>query len=123
MTELDRFHAHIYFDYAQREQAIDLRREVGRRFAVPIGAVYDRPIGPHSKGTFQIVFDIDDFGRLVPWLMQHRGDLDVLVHGDTGDHYADHTQHVMWLGTQQILHADMFRPGRRGASTDVRTAG
>ena len=111
MKPLDRFHAHVYFDPHEHEQATDLRREIGRCFAVPTGAVYDRPIGPHSKGTFQIVFQSEDFGVMVPWLMQHRGALDVLVHGDTGDHYADHTQHVIWLGNSQRLDTEMFRPG------------
>ena len=109
MTSLNRFHAHVYFDRAQRVAAIDLRREIGRLFALPVGAVFDRPVGPHSKGTFQVVFQLEDFGRLVPWLMQHRGDLDVLVHGDTGDDLVDHTQYVIWLGTPQDLDTDMFR--------------
>ncbi len=109
MKPLSRYHAHVYFDGAQRGQAIDLRREVGRHFAVPVGAVHDRPVGPHSKGSFQVVFGDEDFGRVVPWLMQHRGDLDVLVHGDTGDDFIDHTQHVLWLGTPQNLDVGMFR--------------
>ncbi len=113
MNPLTRFHAHVYFDRARRQQAIDLRREVGRRFAVPVGALYDRPIGPHSKGTFQVLFDIEAFGRIVPWLMQHRGDLDVLVHGDSGDDLIDHTQHVVWLGSTQKLHTEMFATGQR----------
>ena len=113
MNPLTRFHAHVYFDGAQREQAIDLRAEVGRRFGLQVGAVHDRPVGPHSKGMFQIVFGIEEFNQVVPWLMQHRGALDILVHGDTGDDFIDHTQHVVWLGNSQPLHTDMFRPASR----------
>ncbi|MBT8443234.1 MAG: DOPA 4,5-dioxygenase family protein [Gammaproteobacteria bacterium] len=116
MKPLGRFHAHVYFDLHELEQAIDLRREIGRRFAVPIDAVYDRPIGPHSKGTFQIVFRLEDFGVIVPWLIQHRGALDVLVHGDTGEHYVDHTQHVLWLGNSQRLYTEMFQRANDNAA-------
>lgn len=123
MKPLNRFHAHVYFDRAQQGQAIDLRREVGRRFAVPIGALHDRPVGPHSKGTFQVLFDSEDFGRIVPWLMQHRGDLDVLVHGDTGNDLIDHTRYVFWLGSPQELRLDMFHPVERTVSTSVHSAG
>ena len=108
MTPLTQFHAHVYFDAHQRDQAGDLREEVVSRFALPVGRLFVRPIGPHSKGTFQIVFGIEEFASLVPWLMQHRGDLDVLVHGETGDDLVDHTQHVMWLGNSQTLYSEMF---------------
>lgn len=121
MKPIGRFHAHVYFDRHQLGQAIDLHRAIGRRFEVPIGAVHDRPIGPHSKGMFQIVFRLEDFGAIVTWLMQHRGDLDVLVHGDTGDHYADHTQHIMWLGNSQRLDTDMFH--RASHNADLLLAG
>lgn len=123
MNALTRFHAHVYFDKAQRRRAVDLRREIGRRFEVPIGTVLDRPVGPHSKGTFQVIFEIEDFARLVPWLMQHRGELDVLVHADSGDDYLDHTQHVMWLGRSQHIYADIFRPPDEPASTSVQSMG
>ena len=43
---------------------------------------------------YQVAFAPEEFGRLVPWLMLNRGGLDVLVHPQTGDGYADHTEHA-----------------------------
>ena len=43
---------------------------------------------------YQVAFAPEEFGRLVPWLMLNRGGLDVLVHPQTGDAYADHTEHA-----------------------------
>ena len=123
MTPLIRFHAHVYFDVAQQAQAADLREEVGRCFSLPVGRLHEKPIGPHSKGTFQVPFAREDFGEIVPWLMQHRYGLDVLVHGDTGNDFVDHTQHVFWLGTPQRLYVDIFRPAGEGGDSGGGAAG
>lgn len=54
-------------------------------------------------------FTHDDFDRFIPWLDQHRGDLSVLVHADTGDDLADHTTHAYWLGDAVALDLRQFR--------------
>ena len=43
---------------------------------------------------YQVAFSPEEFARFVPWLMLNRGGLDVLVHPQTGDAYADHTEHA-----------------------------
>jgi DOPA 4,5-dioxygenase len=35
--EITSFHAHIYFDLATREQAAQIREELGNRFEVQLG--------------------------------------------------------------------------------------
>ncbi|WP_232821151.1 DOPA 4,5-dioxygenase family protein [Oceanimonas marisflavi] len=50
-----------------------------------------------------------DFDRFIPWLDQHRGELSVLVHADTGDNLADHTTHACWLDDAVELDLRMFR--------------
>lgn len=100
------FHAHVYFDEETRALADHLRREVGRIFAVKLGRVHARPVGPHPKGMFQIAFAPDLFSALVPWLMLHRSGLDILVHPETGQDLEDHSSHAAWLGNRLPLNLD-----------------
>lgn len=97
------FHAHVYFDPETYVTAAELRKEVNRRFAVQLGRVHTQPIGPHSKGMFQIAFKPTDFAVLVPWLMLNRSGLDVLIHPKTGDDLADHSSNAAWLGVRLPL--------------------
>lgn len=99
MNTVVHFHAHVYFDPETEAAATELRNEVGRQFAVQLGRVHSQPIGPHSKGMFQIAFTANDFAALVPWLMLNRRGLDVLIHPETGNELADHSSNAAWLGT------------------------
>ena len=56
MTPVRVYHAHVYFDPADRAQAVQLRSELNRHFPVRVGRVHDRPVGPHPKAMFQVVF-------------------------------------------------------------------
>jgi aromatic ring-cleaving dioxygenase len=100
------FHAHIYFDPAQQAAAAGLHQLVAGQLPVWVGRLHAEPIGPHPKGMFQLAFTAAHLAEVVIWLMQHRGELDVLIHGETGDDLLDHTQHVMWLGNSQPLLLD-----------------
>ena len=102
------FHAHVYFDAGTRQQAVRLREELGRRFAVGLGRIHDRPIGPHPKPMFQALIATSDFGNIVPWLMQNRAGLDVLVHPDTADDLGDHRDRPLWLGNALPIRLDQF---------------
>ena len=110
MTPVRAYHAHVYFDVADQMRAIQLRDELGRRFPVHLGRVHDRPVGPHAKAMFQALFAPADFGRIVPWLMQHRDGLDILVHPDTGDDLSDHRDRAMWLGRSLPIDLDKLVP-------------
>ena len=99
IAEIASYHAHIYFDPgAQRDEAMAVREAAQARFAVNLGRVRDGPVGPHSQAMFQIAFEPELFGTLVPWLMlNHRG-LSILVHPNTTNEKRDHLIDAIWIG-------------------------
>jgi DOPA 4,5-dioxygenase len=105
----DAYHAHIYFGPETVEQARALALEAGRRFKVAVGRVHERPVGPHPAWSVQLAFARREFDELVPWLDEHRGGLDVFVHGVTGDDILDHTEHAYWLGNEWPLDLSGMR--------------
>jgi len=103
------YHAHVYFNADTVAQARALVEEAGLHLLVVVGRVHERPVGPHPQWSCQIAFDAAEFDQVIGWLDTHRNGLDVLVHGLTGDDYADHTAHAMWLGKDHVLDLSMFR--------------
>ena len=108
------YHAHIYYDPQDRAPAERLRAAIGDRFAVVLGRWHDEPVGPHPTAMYQVAFAADVFAQFVPWLMLNRGSLDVLVHPQTDDAYADHTVHAAWLGRPLPLRLDVLRRAAAG---------
>ena len=105
------YHAHIYYDPEKtRPAAARLRQGLGAAFlAVTLGSWHDEAVGPHTVAMYQVAFGVEDFARLVPWLMLNRGELDVLVHPLAGNAYDDHTIYAMWLGEKLPLRLDVLR--------------
>ncbi len=103
------FHAHVYFDAASRETAARVRAGLGIQFGVQLGGWHEQPIGPHPKPMYQVLFAPEQFGTIVPWLMLHRNGLDILVHPSTGNDFADHTDHALWLGEKLQLNTAVLR--------------
>jgi aromatic ring-cleaving dioxygenase len=109
------YHAHIYYDSETRALAARLREGVGERFAARIGSWHDEPVGPHTAAMYQLAFAVEEFPRLVPWLMLNRAGLSVLVHPMTGNALADHTSHALWLGPALPVKEDVLRRAGRAA--------
>jgi DOPA 4,5-dioxygenase len=103
------YHAHVYFDAATVPQARALCEEAGRLFQVAVGRVHERLVGPHPRWSCQLSFPAAQFDRVVPWLDEHRGGLDVFVHGVSGDDLRDHTEYAYWLGNEWPLDLRQFR--------------
>jgi aromatic ring-cleaving dioxygenase len=103
------YHAHVYFDDGSVAQARALCEEAGRLFHVAVGRVHEKLVGPHPRWSCQLAFSAADFDRVIPWLDQHRGDLDVFVHGLSGDDLKDHTEHAYWLGNEWPLDLRQFQ--------------
>jgi DOPA 4,5-dioxygenase len=107
-TTISGFHAHIYFDETSIEAATALCKNAATNFGVKMGHVHQHPIGPHPLPSCQLTCLPQQFGNLLPWLMENRGDLIVFCHGQTGNHLEDHTRNTFWLGEEISLNLKMF---------------
>ena len=113
MTELKGYHAHVYYDQTTRMIAERLRDAIIGQFAVKAGAFSDEPIGPHPISQFSVIFETEEFKKIVPWLMLNREGLDVLVHPLTKSSYDDHSKNALWLGTPVSMRLEVLRPTYR----------
>jgi len=100
------YHAHVYFDPDSEATALALRDRIAEQLPVEVGRVHRKPVGPHTRWSYQIAFAPDRFGEVVPFLMLQRAGLDVLVHPRTGDEIRDHFDHAMWLGDKFELRRE-----------------
>ena len=102
------YHAHVYFEQETLAFATALCKQAGEKFALQLGRVHQKPVGPHPKWSCQIIFGAEHFDRLVPWLEANRKGLSILIHALTGDNLADHTKYAYWLGESHTLDLSMF---------------
>jgi aromatic ring-cleaving dioxygenase len=105
------YHAHIYYDPdSTRDRAALLRERVAVAFpAATLGRRHDAPVGPHPQSMYQIAFPSKLLATLLPWLMLNRDGLTILLHPETGNDYADHTEHAVWFGAILPLRLDVLR--------------
>ena len=108
MSETTDFHVHIYFDSDELDRARALGRELGRRFAVPLGHFHVRPVGPHPRGSCQVTVPTAQFGEVATWLSVHRAGLTIFAHASTGNDRADHSANVIWFGPSEALNLSIF---------------
>ena len=102
------FHAHIYFDPGQIEQAKALGAAAHDRFGVPVGHYHERPVGPHPRGSCQLTVPPEQFGDFARWIVLNRGGLTIFAHASTGDDLADHSHNVIWFGASEPLNLAIF---------------
>lgn len=104
-----KYHAHVYFDQNTFEQARSICDRAGELFGVAVGRMHKKLVGPHPYWSCQLTFDAAQFDALIPWLDQHRQELNVLVHGLTENDLEDHTTHASWLGEPAELDISIFK--------------
>ena len=102
------FHAHIYYDPEDVEQAKALAAAAQARFGIPVGHFHLRPVGPHPRGSVQLTVPTELFGDVAQFLALNRDGLTIFAHAETGDDLADHTQHVIWFGESEPLDLSIF---------------
>ena len=103
MSEIENFHAHVYYDLPEREKALKLCEAAGKKFGVKVGRMHDNPVGPHPRGSCQLTIKIEQLPDVLPWLVLNRRGLTVFTHAQTGNALKDHTDHVIWLGPSETL--------------------
>jgi aromatic ring-cleaving dioxygenase len=113
MSQIRGYHAHVYYDAATKPVAARLRETIIDNFAVEPRDLSDEPRGPHPISQFNVVFKVEEFQKLVPWLMLNREGLDVLVHPLTESSYDDHSKNALWLGTPVPMKLVVLRPTYR----------
>lgn len=111
------FDIHVYFFQGNETQttfAHELWTRIRHEFPeLRIYRVWDKPIGPHPVGMFEVnIFTPAQFGAFIAWLVINRGPLSALVHPNTGDHERDHTQRATWLGDRLPLDLSQFKQMR-----------
>jgi aromatic ring-cleaving dioxygenase len=109
------FDAHVYFSPETVAIAQTLKSHIECEFAAEIsegsvfvGQIIPKPVGPHPLPMLEVNFAKEQFGVIIPWLMNHRKNLDVLVHSISEDDFYDHTQGAMWLGNPVKLDLSRF---------------
>lgn len=108
-SSISGFHAHVYYDADSKDKAARLRQAIEDEFTVEMGRWHDRPIGPHQRWSYQVAFEADLFGELVPWLALNREDLVIFVHPRTGDDIPDHRDFALWMGEVVPLDLDALK--------------
>ena len=108
MTAIRDFHAHIYYDPEDVDQAKALAAEAQRLFGLPVGHFHLRPVGPHPRGSVQMTVPTDRFGEVATWLAVNRAGLTIFAHASTGDDRQDHTHNVIWFGPSEALDLSIF---------------
>jgi DOPA 4,5-dioxygenase len=110
MSEIENFHAHVYYDAPKtRAQADTLCKAAGEKFGIKVGRMHDNPVGPHPRGSCQLTIPKEKFADVVSWLVLNRKDLTIFTHAQTGNALKDHTDHVIWLGPSETLELSQFR--------------
>ena len=110
------YHVHVYYDPATtRERAERLRARVAAAFPqARLGRWHDELVGPHTQSMFQIAFAREMLAAFLPWLMLNRDGLVILLHPETGDEVADHSDHAAWLGPALPVRLEILRGRRTG---------
>ncbi len=110
------FHSHAYFDHTAPARVAEarafmelLRRTFAATAHVEIHSFIPAPVGPHPRGSFEVLFTREVFADYVSWLMFMRPDkLDILVHPLTRSQVLDHTTRALWLGTPRAIDRAML---------------
>lgn len=108
VNHFQHYHAHVYFDAETIEFARQLCTKASENFSVKMGRVHEKPIGPHTMWSCQLLFTNKEFDALIPWLDENKDELTVFVHPLTGDDLKDHSELATWLGAEVSLDLTIF---------------
>jgi DOPA 4,5-dioxygenase len=96
------FDVHVMYDtLEERAEAAALREAMRVAFQDKhffVGEMIDCPVGPFNVPMWEGNFRVDLLQEVLLWLMDHRGNLRILVHKLGGDPLLDHTAGAIFLG-------------------------
>jgi aromatic ring-cleaving dioxygenase len=97
------YHAHIYWNTPEQKKTALRIRSVLVDMGFNVGAIHDRPIGPHPAAMFQVIYSTNTKNVVENIIQNMRDDLDVLLHEAINDDVRDHTEGARWLGKKLEL--------------------
>lgn len=107
---MNSFHFHLYYPLDQIAEATKVLEQLAQdKQGTPIGRIWDRPVGPHPIGSCQVTVQKENFFEMTEWFLKNRQGFSVFIHPDTGDDYLDHTDYVMWIGSEHELNVEQFK--------------
>lgn len=118
-TEIESYHAHVYFNEDTAYRAAQLRDWAIHRFRVELGEWNEGPRGPHTTPSFYFGFTADQVPTVIPWLMLNHLGLKILIHPNTDDPYADHLINALWIGETQPVNAFRMPRSATAAGGDI----
>ena len=65
-------------------------------------------VGPFPSGEWSMFVPLPHLQLVTEWFLQNRGELDFLVHPNSGCEYEDHGIWAQWSGTAWPLNMDIF---------------
>ena len=116
MAERDSpYHAHIYYDDAQRPAAaalheafLGLAASGDEPRVLFVGRMIDSRVGPHPIPQFEVHFPEHSLAAMIA-AIEALG-LRALVHPLTDDDLADHTSLAHWIGDEVALDVTVLDP-------------
>ena len=66
------------------------------------------PAGPFTTAQLSFFIPGGQIEKAIKWTMQNRGDLDILMHPNSGCEVEDHTIWAMWGGNKWEIDASIF---------------
>lgn len=64
---------------------------------------------PWISGNWAAYIPISEFAPTVQWIMQRRGDLSILVHGNSRDELSDHLNWELWGGLKWPINTSALQ--------------
>ncbi|KAI8481903.1 hypothetical protein Bbelb_403480 [Branchiostoma belcheri] len=80
----------------------------GRLCAFDVDYTNTGPTDPFVSANWAIFVPLEWYAKTVPWVMQNRGDQDILVHPNSGAEVSDHTRWALWMGEKWPLNSASF---------------
>lgn len=103
------YHAHIYYDPAERPAAAALRGAFAADPEILLtGPMTDRPVGPHPIAQYEVHFLAQSVDAVTAQI--EAAGLRALVHPLTDDDLADHTTLAQWIGEPLDLDVTVLDP-------------